>query len=277
MEISIDTVIMALESKKLLMRNGVEYWMGRDIQLIIGYREWENFEKVIHKGAKACEGTGVDPEKHFRVVTKKVKAGSGAMVPRKDFFLSRYACYLVTMNGDPTKVEVAMAQTYFAVQTRKQEIMDQASLEDDRLRRRRRVKDANKNLASAAKRSGVQRFPVFQAAGYRGLYQLNLNEIKAMKGIAKKEDLLDRAGRVELAANEFRITQTEQKLIRDHVRTEGDAIETHLSVGSAIRKTIKKLGGTMPESLPAEPSIQGIEKKRKKAIKALPQPEPMSP
>jgi DNA-damage-inducible protein D len=265
----LDSVIGRLDASKRLSQRGGEYWMARDIQPILGYATWENFQKVIEKARMGCESTGIDPDNHFRDITKMIEAGKGAMVQKGDYFLTRYACYLIAMNGDPTKPEIATAQTYFAVQARRQEIQDQLTDREKRLQLRERVKCANLSLASTAKRAGVQRYGIFQDAGYQGLYEMGLAEIKKKKGIGEKENLLDRAGRTELAANEFRITQTEEKLIRDGVNMERQAIDTHKHVGHEVRNVIEKLGGTMPENLPPEESIKKLATKRKQ--KALPQ------
>lgn len=262
--------IQSLEEKRLRSRKGGEYWMGRDIQIILGYVKWDKFENVILKAKMACQTSGIDPGNHFLQTGKMVSAGSGTRVERKDYFLTRYACYLIAMSGDTTKPEIATAQTYFAVQARRQEIQDQLTAEERRLQLRERVKQANRSLASTAKQAGVQRYPIFQDAGYRGLYEMGLSDIKRRKGIPKNEDLLDRAGRAELAANEFRITQTEQKMIRDRVSNERSAVETHRDVGQEVRATIRKLKGIMPEDLPSETSIKKIERKLVREAKALP-------
>ena len=262
----LDAVILALGDKRKLSKTGGEYWMARDIQGVLGYSRWENFEKTVQKARRSCESAGVEPKNHFREVTKMIEVGKGAMVPTQDLFLTRYACYLVAMNGDTGKSEIATAQAYFAIQTRIQEVSEQLTGEEQRIQLRERVRDRNKRLASTAKQAGVQKFAIFQAAGYQGLYEMGLAEIKRHKGIGDNEDLLDRAGRTELAANEFRITQTEEKLVRDRVNTERHAINTHLEVGQEVRKTIKKLGGIMPEKLPAEPSIKTLVNRRKKQL-----------
>ena len=263
---SLDFVTKALDKCKNQTRGGGEYWRARDIQTILGYSRWENFENVIKKARMACESAGVDPNNQFRETTKVIAMGKGAQFEQKDFFLSRYACYLVAMNGEPTKPEIGMAQTYFAVQTRRQEVLDTLTEEERRIQLRQRVKDANRKLNSAAKGAGVQRYAIFHDAGYRGLYGLGLASIKRRKGISKKEDLLDRAGRTELAANEFRITQAEDKLVRDNVNTEAGAIRTHEDVGKEVRSAINKLGGTLPENLAPEPSIKKFIGKRQKKL-----------
>ncbi len=259
----LDSIIKQLDANKKLTRTGGEYWMARDISPILGYPEWENFDNVIQKARMACESTGIDPQNHFLETTKMVSIGSGANRRIKDYFLTRYACYLVAMNGNSRKPEIGTAQTYFAVQARRQEIQDQLTDKEKRLQLRERVKNANLSLASTAKKAGVQRYGIFQDAGYQGLYEMGLADIKKRKGIDEKENLLDRAGRTELAANEFRITQTEEKLIRDGVKLERHAIDTHKNVGREVRNVIKKLGGTMPEDLPPEESIKKLTSKQK--------------
>lgn len=257
-------IIKDLDDLKQLSNKKTEYWMARDIQNILGYRTWENFENVIERARVSCESAGVETSNHFLDTTKKVTVGSGSVVNKKDCFLSRYACYLVAMSGDTSKVEIAIAQTYFAVQTRLKEIEDKLTEKERRIYLRQRVKDANKKLVAAAKDAGVQRYGIFHDAGYRGLYDMGLNELKTFKGLDKKDDLLDHSGRTELAANEFRITQTEDKLIREEIKGEQNAINTHKTVGKEVRETIKKIGGTMPEHLTLEESIKKLEKGKKK-------------
>ena len=253
-----DRIINLLNEAKRISPKGKEYWMARDIQKILGYTSWDNFSGVIEKARMACESAGVQSDYHFHDVIKEIEAGKGAKGQRRDCYLSRYACYLIAMNGRTDKPEIGAAQTYFAVQTRKQEIQDQLTAEERRLQLRDRVRTANKDLNSAAKQAGVQRYALFHDAGYRGLYEMGLADIKRRKGIVDKEDLLDRVGRAELAANEFRITQTEVKLVRDNIKSERDAMETHKEVGREVRATIRKLNGVMPEDLPAEPSIKKL-------------------
>jgi DNA-damage-inducible protein D len=263
MEKDLASTVRNLDTARKISAKGTEYWMARDISPIMGYPEWENFDKVVKKAFMACESTGVDPDNHFRDATKMVIIGSGAKRNVVDFFLSRYACYLIAMNGDPRKPEIGTAQSYFADQTRRQEIFDKLTENERRIQLRDRVKKANVSLGGTAKRSGVQRFGVFQDAGYKGLYEMGLSDIKRKKGIGEKENLLDRAGRTELAANEFRITQTEEKLIRDKVDTESHAIITHREVGQEVRNVIRRIGGRMPEDLPPEESIKKLVNKSK--------------
>lgn len=265
----LDSTIRALEKIKQVAKRGGEYWMGRDIQRTLAYAKWDKFENVIAKAKMACGSAGIDSNNHFLQTGKLVEAGSGTQVERKDYYLTRYACYLIAMNGDTSKPEIAVAQTYFAVQTRTQELQNQLMTGEQRLSGRKRVIDGNKRLCTTAKNVGVQNYAAFQAAGYQGLYRMGLADIKRIKGLSKKESLLDHAGRTELAANEFRITQTEEKLIREMVDNEKQAIETHKNVGSEIRETIKKLGGTMPEQLKLEPHIKKLKKMLKETKQEL--------
>jgi len=258
MDAGINRIINELDKIKRVGRNGAAYWMARDLQSVLGYANWENFSKVIEKAKMACEMSGVKIDNQILETKKLVEVGSGAKYASQDFFLSRYACYLIAMNGDPQKPEIGIAQTYFAVQTRRQEVQDLLTDQERRIQLRERVRNANRSLSSAAKQSGVQNYAVFHDAGYRGLYGMGLRAIKQRKEIGQKEDLLDRAGRAELAANEFRITQTEQKLVRDKIVGQQKAVETHRNVGAEVRHTIERLGGTTPENLAPQPSIKKL-------------------
>ncbi len=253
-----ETIRASLDAVKRLSPNGVEYWMTRDLQSPLGYAKWENFEGVIKKAQMACESTGVDPSNHILATRKMVGVGSGAERERRDHYVSRYGAYLIAMNGNPRLPEIATAQIYFAVQTRRQEIADQTQDLTKRIELRDRVRRANIHLSDAAKDAGVQSWGLFQDAGYRGLYGLGLRDIKKRKGFGAKDHLLDRASRTELAANEFRITQTEDALKRDQIQGDINAREKHRTVGKAVRKTIAELGGTMPEDLPPEPSLKKL-------------------
>ena len=257
------------KTKRTQEKSGVEYWRARDLVAVLGYAEWENFQAAIARAMAACESSGVTISQQFRETTKLVMTGSGAKRNLIDYFLTRYACYLIVMNADSSKPEIGFAQTYFAIQTRRQEIADSLTDDEKRLQLRERVKDANRKLAGVAQKAGVQRFGIFNDAGYKGLYAgLGVRDIKRKKGIAESDDLLDCSGRTELAANEFRITQTEQKLVRELIRGEQAATNTHYEVGSAVRRTIVQIGGTMPEDLPTQPSIKKLGPKSKKALAA---------
>ena len=193
-------IISELESAKRITKDGTQYWHARDIQPVLGYVEWRHFQSVIERAKMACEGVGADYENHFVGTAKMVDIGSGTRRRVEDYFLSRYACYLIAMNGDSNKPQIGFAQTYFAIQTRRMELLDQQTEQLRRLQLRDRVRNANKQLAGAAKAVGVQRYAVFQDAGYRGLYDMRLAQIKDYKRIDGKENLLDRAGRAELDA-----------------------------------------------------------------------------
>ena len=247
-------------AKHVHTQSGLEYWFARDLQETLGYAEWRNFEEVMEKAIAALAGSGGNPTHHFVETTKMVKLGSGAERAIKDFFLSRKACYLIAMNGDPSKGEIATAQTYFALQTRRMEIEERLP-ERERVALRGKVAEANKALASVAKGAGVKRFGVFHDAGYRGLYDMGIKDLRKYKGIGVAENPLDRAGLAELAANAFRITQTEQKISKEKIKGEGRAIDTHRQVGRHVREAIKKIGGTMPENLKVEAPIKEVQRR----------------
>ncbi|WP_291520931.1 DNA damage-inducible protein D [Acidithiobacillus sp.] len=254
--------------------DGNEFWSARDIAPLLEYQDWRNFMQVVDKARLACEQSGRPVADHFGDVTKMVGIGSGAQRPVPDVHLSRYACYLIVQNGDPAKPVIANGQTYFAMQTRRQELADDAkfaqlSEDEKRLAIRNELATHNKHLAAAAKDAGVESsldYAIFQDHGYRGLYGgLGNKEIHARKGLKKSQKILDHMGSTELAANLFRATQTEEKLRRDQVQGKSQANKTHFEVGRKVRQTIEELGGTMPENLPKpDNSIQQIESARKK-------------
>lgn len=268
----ISYVVTALEKIKQVAPNGSEYWRARDLAPALSYSDWTNFRNVISKAVEACNNSGIFSGNQFREFTDMVEVGSGAKRNIENWYLSRYACYLIAMNGDASKPEIATAQTYFAAQSISQEQQQALSEEERRLLLRNRVKDANKKLSGAAQEAGVRsdRFGIFHDAGYKGLYGgLGMKDIKKAKGISEKDDLLDCIGRAELAANEFRITQTEEKLRIEEVKGEQNAINTHHAVGVKVRMAIKDIGGTMPEKLAAEPSIKTLAAKKQKHGKKL--------
>ena len=255
------------ESIKNMDKNGDEYWTARELALELGYTKWENFEKVLNKSKQACLGSGQNIKDHFPDIRKMVSIGSKTVREIIDYKLSRYACYLIAQNGDPSKKEIALAQTYFAIQTREQEISQNLSNDKKRIIARDEVKDKNKKLFSTAKLAGVSNFGKFNDAGYKGLYTMSLSEIESKKGI-KKGELLDHAGSEELGANLFRITQTEAKLKRENIKGDTEAQKTHFDIGKKVRQTIKEIGGEMPETLKPEKHIREV-KKKIKLLKSL--------
>ena len=254
------------ESIKKNDANGVEYWDARELMPLLGYPNWQKAEEVILRATNACLNSGQPPENHFNRSVKMAKIGLNSVREVRNWKLDRYACYLIAQNGDSKKQEIALAQTYFAIQTRKQEIFGQLSQTDKRLFIRGEVSEENKKLFSTAKRAGVTKFGSFNDAGYRGLYGMPLDKIETKKGI-KKGELLDRAGTTELAANLFRITQTEEKIKKENITGDERASRTHFMVGGKVRQTIKDIGGTTPENLPPEKHIKELKNERKKDLK----------
>lgn len=256
--------------------NGVEYWLARELYPLLGYSRWQRFLPVVTKAKEACVSSNINVEDHFTNMGKMVGLGSGATRELEDIALSRYACYLIVQNGDPTKPVIAAGQTYFAIQTRRQELKDQEAfveLNDDqkRLLLRREVAEHNKRLVDAAHDAGVidaMDYAIFQNYGYKGLYGgLGQREIHAKKGLKKSQKILDHMGHEELAANLFRATQTEAKLRREGIQGKAQANQTHFGVGREVRETIKRLGGTMPEDLPTpEKSIKQLEREERKRL-----------
>lgn len=264
----------SFEGARQINDEGNEYWSARDLAPLLDYQQWRNFAQVIEKAQQACLASGNPVADHFADVSKMVDIGSGAQREVADVRLSRYACYLIVQNGDPAKPVIANGQTYFALQTRRQELQDSArfgqlSEADKRLAIRIELAQHNKYLAAAARDAGVETpldYAIFQDHGYKGLYGgLGAKDIHARKGLKKSQKILDHMGSTELAANLFRATQAEEKLKRDKVRSKQQANQTHLDVGRKVRETIKELGGTMPEALPTpEQSIKQLENKKKK-------------
>ena len=262
------------ESIKHIDENGTEFWYARELQVALEYTEWRNFEKSVKRAKEACSASGFVETDHFVDVNKMIDLAKGAQREIADIKLSRYACYLIVMNGDPRKEVIALGQTYFAVKTRQQEIADdvaQLSEDEKRLAIRDEVTIRNKFLASSAKAAGVVTpadYAVFQNRGYQGLYNgLGMKDIHKRKGLKKNEQILDHMGATELAANLFRITQTDDKLRRENIKGKEKANETHFAVGQKVRQTIAELGGTMPENLPTpEKSIKVLKKERLKSV-----------
>ena len=263
----------SFEDIKYIDDNGVEFWYARELMPVLQYSNWQNFEKIIDKAKISCKNSGISVLEHFIDVSKLSKRANNAEVIIKDYKLSRYACYLIAQNGDSRKKVIALAQTYFAVQTRKQEITEKeySMLTEDEKRfyQRNLTRKGNYSLNQTAKKAGVKNFDIFHNAGYKGLYNgETADDIAKRKGLRYREDILDNMGSEELAANLFRITQTESKLKKDNIQTEKDANKTHYNVGAKVRKTIKELGGTMPEDLPTpKKSLKQLEKENNKSLK----------
>ncbi|RCX15456.1 DNA-damage-inducible protein D [Anaerobacterium chartisolvens] len=256
------------ESIKHDRENGTEFWHARELAEVLEYVQWRNFQKVIDRAILACKNSGFEVNDHFAEVSKMVEIGSLTQRKVKDYELTRYACYLIVQNGDPRKEIIALGQTYFAIQTRRQEVQDAFNQLDEnnkRLVARGNIKQWNQLLAEAAHNAGVitdEEFAIFQNAGYMGLYGgMTVSDIHVKKGLKKKEKILDYMGSTELIANLFRISQTEEKLKRDEVTTAAVANNTHYEVAEKIRKAIIEMGATLPEDLPVpDKSIQTIER-----------------
>ena len=258
------------ENIKHIDENGNDYWEARELQKVLEYTQWRRFENVINKAKTACKNSNVDINEQFADAGKLSINVNGGQREITDYKLSRYACYLIAQNADPRKKVIALAQTYFAIQTRKQELNEKeySELTEDEKRfyQRDLTKKGNYSLNIAARNAGVSNFDRFHNSGYKGLYNgETANDIARRKKLRYREDILDNMGSDELIANLFRISQTEQKLNKEHIKLESKANETHYQVGKEIRNTIKKLGGTMPEDLPTpDNSLKELEKENKK-------------
>lgn len=263
------------ESIRHLNEYGQEFWYARELQVALEYKQWRRFENVIDKAKVACENSEFPLSEHFADVGKTSPMPNGGFKEIGDIELSRYACYLIVQNGDPRKKVIALGQSYFAVKTRQQELIDNYdNLDEDqkRLAVRKEMKEHNKLLVAAAKNAGVKSgldYAIFQNCGYKGLYGgMTAKDIKAHKHLDKNDDILDYMGHEELAANLFRATQTEAKLRRENIQGKEKANQTHYEVGKEVRETISRLGGTMPENLPTpEKSIKQLEREQKKLAK----------
>lgn len=264
------------EDIKHINEYGEEFWYARELQSVLDYKQWRRFADAIDRAKLACLNSGIDVDEHFAGVGKTIPMPKGASKTILDYMLSRYACYLIVMNGDPRKDVIALGQSYFAVKTRQREIIenyDQLSEDQKRLAIRNEIVNHNKALADAANKAGITEpveYAVFQNYGYKGLYGgMGVKEIHRRKGLKKSQKILDHMGSTELAANLFRATQTEEKLRRENIQGKENANRTHYEVGAKVRQTIADLGGTMPEDLPTpDKSIKQIEREiEKKKLK----------
>ena len=268
-----ETYNKRFEEIKHTDENGVEFWYARELIKVLQYSKWENFKKVLKKAMDACENSGISIKDCFPDVRKPIISGKGKEDFVEDYKLTRYAAYLIAQNGDSRKKVIALAQTYFAVQTRKQEISEKeySMLTEDEKRfyQRNLTRKGNYSLNQAAKNAGVKNFDRFHNAGYKGLYNgETADDIAKRKGLRYRENILDNMGSDELIANLFRISQTEQKLRKDKIDSEIEANKTHYTIGKNIREVIAKNGGTMPEDLPTpEKSLKQLEKENKKSLK----------
>ena len=257
------------EDIKHIDENGKEFWLARELMPLLQYSKWERFSNAIDNAKIACENSRYNVEEHFPEVGKLSKRNNGAVVKIKDYKLSRYACYLIAQNGDSRKKAISLAQTYFAIQTRKQELSEkeynELSEDEKRLYRRNQARKGNYNLNQTAVNSGVKDLARFHNAGYKGLYNgETADDIFKRKKLRYREDILDNMGSEELADNIFRIAQTDAKLKRNNVDNEYTANSVHYEVGQEVRNSIKRLGGTMPENLPTpDKSLKELEKERK--------------
>lgn len=258
------------ENIKKIDGNGVEYWEARELMPLLEYTDWRNFNSVILKAQEACKNSEQTVGNHFVETNKMIKIAVGTAKEAtrliQDYKLSRYACYLIAQNGESSKQAIATAQTYFAIQTRKQEVFQQLAENEKRLFVRGEIKDHNKKLFTTAKQVGVNNFARFNNAGYEGLYGMRKDQIQKKKSIGK-DDVLDRAGTTELAANLFRITQTDEKIRNEDIKGDFKASNTHFVVGKKVRHAIREIGGTMPENLKPEKHIKELEKERKRLLK----------
>ncbi|MBE5812498.1 MAG: DNA damage-inducible protein D [Clostridiales bacterium] len=263
------------ESIKKIRDDGTEYWYARELSEVLQYKKWENFSKVIDRAKLSCKNSGFEIEEHFPEVRKTIIMPKNAQKEVLDYELSRYACYLIVQNGDPRKEVIALGQTYFAIQTRRQEVADyfnQLDEDNKRLVIRGDIKQWNQMLLEAAHNAGVitnEEYARFQNAGYIGLYGgLTVEDIHERKNLKADEKILDFMGSTELIANLFRISQTEEKLKKDNIKTASKATGVHYEVGAKVRKAIEDIGGTMPEDLPTpEKSIKEIEKEQLNRLK----------
>ena len=259
----------SFEDLKKSNEHGAEYWSARDLQLLLGYSQWRRFEDAVKRAITSCEQSGNNPGHHFAGAGKMIEVGKGGAREVDDYQLSRFACYLIAQNGDPRKPEIAYAQKYFAIQARKQELSEQLAADQERLELRKQTSEEFKALSGAARQAGVQdkMFGVFHDAGYKGLYGgLGGDAIKTKKNIPAKEQLLDRMNATELAANQFRMTQTRDKLARERINNQQQAIHTHEAVGKEVRAAIARIGGTPPEQIPPAEHIKEVEKRIKNAV-----------
>lgn len=270
--IKADGARKSFEQLKKINSHGAEYWSARELQPLLGYSQWRRFEEAVARAKASCEKSGNDPKYHFANAGNMIKTGKGATRQLSDYDLSRFACYLIAQNGDPRKAEIAYAQKYFAIQARRQELSEVMAADTERLEIRKQASEEFKALSGAAREAGVENrsFGIFHEAGYKGLYGgLGKEQIKTRKKIPAEQNLMDRMDTTELAANQFRMTQTRDKLNRLGVRRQDQAIRTHEQVGKEVRAAIQRIGGAMPENIPPAEHIKQVEKRLKESTPKL--------
>jgi DNA-damage-inducible protein D len=261
-----------LEGAKRQSTSGAEYWFAREVSVLLGYPTWREFENVIDRARASFEGNGIDPSQHIVLTHKMVGLGSGAQRQVEDYFLSRAASYLIAMNGDPTKAEIAAAQSYFAIKTRQMELLEEQETPDERrLAARDRVTQSFRRVSGVAKSVGVQRQGLFHDARYQGLYGRGTRDVKRLKGLGDKDNLFDFAGALELSAHEFQMNLAADVIAKGEAKGEAQAIAVNKRVGQHVRSTIQASGGTVPEHLKLEEPIKAV-KKRVTAQRKLPKP-----
>ncbi|MDR0883245.1 MAG: DNA damage-inducible protein D [Oscillospiraceae bacterium] len=269
----------SFEDIRKMRAEGTEYWEARELASVLEYVQWRNFVKVIDRAMLSCKNSGFEPQDHFAEVSKMIEIGKGGQRASIDYQLTRYACYLIVQNGDPRKEIIALGQTYFALQTRRAEVANYFNqLDEDRKRLviRGDIKQWNQMLAEAAHEAGIitdKEFAEFQNAGYMGLYGgLKVADIHKRKGLKRSDKILDFMGSTELIANLFRISQAEEKLRKEGIATPAEAVEAHLIVGTEVRETIKRVGGTLPEDLPTpKRSISEVEREQLRKLHEMDQ------
>lgn len=256
-----------LEAARRNAENGAEYWFARELQPVLGYTEWRNFEGVVEKARLSLTANSIDHSHHIVEVNKLVEVGGGAKIPRRDFFLSRAACYLIAMNGDPTKPEIAAAQAYFAIQTRAREIEQQSIEDEKRLRLREKVTTSFKTVSGVAKTAGVKNTSQarFHDARYQGLYGMSARDVKEAKGISLKDNQFDRMDALELSAHDFQMNLAAETITADRVVGEESVIAKNREIAGKVRQTMLDSGSRPPEELPAAEPIKEVQKRIRRA------------
>lgn len=265
------TTMQRLEAARRTAQDGSEYWLAREVHAIFGYETWAGFTPVVERAVASMRANSIEQSHHVVQTDKMVEVGSGAMRRTTDYFLSRAACYLIAMNGDPSKVQIAAAQAYFAVATRAKEVEDSLTQDEKRLELREKVTSSFKAVRNVATRAGVtnQRQAVFHDARYLGLYGMTAQEVKSRKGVPQKEVLFDRMGALELSANEFQMNLAAETISSEKIKGEAAAIRKNKEVAARVRNTMREAGSRLPEDLPADEPIKNVQK-RVKQSKSIP-------